>query len=307
MGTKFNITGSVLNNQSKEQERKDLYRVVNVPYEKIQPNDKNFYDTSDIAELAEAIEEDGLKHPLEVYYQRAEDRYILLGGERRYRAIGSIRSKDQTRFAMVPCIVTVVKDELDERRRIIISNSTARVLTDAEMMRQIRELQEIYRQQEAAGIPIKGKKREIIAKDLGISPAQVQRLDVIDKKLTPPIKEEFEKGNVPLTVAVEAAKLEPKEQKKLTNKLRQTSEITKEDVRKVKEASAQKPEEKPAEGGTAFIGTDVLKVIDEYIGSLKESLKSGKNIKMKDYIKVVALVEDTEDNLEKLERMISRN
>ena len=68
------------------------YKVVDIPYDRIVPNEKNFYIVDNVEALEESIEADGLKQPLEVF-DIGSGIFKLIGGHRRYTAIGNIRRK----------------------------------------------------------------------------------------------------------------------------------------------------------------------------------------------------------------------
>ena len=82
------------------QKSKTKMKITMVAYEDIVRNEKNHYSIEDIESLAISIGDVGLREPLEV--KALEDgSYMLIGGERRYTAIGMLREQGDT--GMILC------------------------------------------------------------------------------------------------------------------------------------------------------------------------------------------------------------
>lgn len=101
-------------------------KVVQVEISKIRPNPNNDYNVVDTAEgiqaLAEDIERNGLLHNL-VVSKRSNDDYVLLSGERRYRALSYLLAQetekggDAGKYRSIPCRVV---EGLSERQEMIM-------------------------------------------------------------------------------------------------------------------------------------------------------------------------------------------
>lgn len=87
---------NLLNNSSKSR-----MKITMIPYEDIVRNEHNHYSIEDIESLAASISDVGLREPLEVK-ALDDDRYMLIGGERRYTAIGQLRAEGSTGTTWFP-------------------------------------------------------------------------------------------------------------------------------------------------------------------------------------------------------------
>ena len=87
----------------------DILDIVYIPYEKLRVDKRNQYSTNGIDELAEAIADVGLQQPLNVA-QADDGMYDILGGQRRYLAIGQLLKSGNTKYSEVPCSIANPKN-----------------------------------------------------------------------------------------------------------------------------------------------------------------------------------------------------
>ena len=95
-------------------------KITSVPIEDIVRNEQNEYSIEGIDSLAASIHDVGLRQPIEV--KRLPDgTYQLIGGERRLTAMKKLLEEGDTRWQMVPCVVSnppeldlPISDELKE-------------------------------------------------------------------------------------------------------------------------------------------------------------------------------------------------
>ncbi len=132
---KFKKTGSTSLSQTLDNQMdvvltaelpEDKNKVVNIELSKIKPNPNNDYNRYDATEginsLREDIERNGLLHNL-VVSKRNNDEYVLISGERRYRALSLLHEKEQKnggdagKYRFVPCRVV---EGLSERQEMIM-------------------------------------------------------------------------------------------------------------------------------------------------------------------------------------------
>lgn len=168
------------------------------------PSVKNFYGMREIEELAESIKESGLMHNL-VVREKEEGIYEIVSGERRYKALKSLN------YTKVPCKVLKVND-LDAEIALINANAKARELTHMEKMEGINRLKEIYKLKKSKGEAPKGKTRDLIGKDIGLSGVQVGRYMKVSEKLTDDFKDMLNNNEITLTQAVDLSNLSKEEQ-----------------------------------------------------------------------------------------------
>lgn len=104
MAKKFNLAALVPEMEAVSES--DTPRITMIPITELRPNGGNFYDTSNIADLVDSIELNGLLEPLCVF-RRAQGTgsYVIFSGHRRYLALHLLYKKDRARWNEVPCIV----------------------------------------------------------------------------------------------------------------------------------------------------------------------------------------------------------
>jgi ParB family chromosome partitioning protein len=270
----------LLNNTSKSK-----MKITMIPYEDIMRNKKNHYSIEDIESLAASISDVGLREPLEVK-PLDDGQYMLIDGERRYTAIGQLRAEGNTQYDLVPCIVVDVQgidlplsDELKELYVLTTTNAEQREKTDYDLMLQVQNLSRIYTELKAAGYPLRGRQRDMIADKLGISPTQVQRYSSINKNLDEDLKENFKEGKMPLTVASAAAALPKEKQAALKDLTLEKGEITQKDVDQVAsiDSSSSLPQKVKKEDDQAevTVNTDFLQGLKGQVQELQYDLSNG--------------------------------
>lgn len=189
-----------------------------IEIEDIRPNEDNFYEMSEIEELAEDIVRQGLMSVLIV--ETAENgKYRLISGHRRLTAIKRLVDEGRYKSTTVPCYVKSAKSHEKTQLDLIMMNATQRKYSDADTMREYEELERIFKALYEAGKPVKGKMRDNIAKVLNVSPAQVAKIDNIKHNAIPDVEQAVKSGEISISSANEMAKLAPEQQRdKIDNK-----------------------------------------------------------------------------------------
>lgn len=207
---KFNMS-QLMNDQSKEVGDKErmVFKIEYIPIEKLNPSKMNKYTVQDVVELKASIELMGLQQNLLVRAKGGE--YEVISGHRRLKAMGELYSEGNEQFSKVPCKIMRTTDDIQAELQLLLANSTTRELTDYEKTYQAERLQELLQDLKSSGYKFTGRTREIVAQLMGVSSAQVGRMDSINKKLSPELKEEFSDGNINITTAYELSRL-PEEQ-----------------------------------------------------------------------------------------------
>ena len=223
----------LLNNNKVE----NNFKIEEIEIDRICPNEDNFYSMNkdDIDKLKKSIEIVGLQQNMVV--KKENDIYKIIAGHRRYESIKLIHEEDNNKFKTIPCKV-VEDDEILDKLILIITNSTARELSDWEKVEQSKQLKE-YKKRE--NLP--GRVRDIIADILKVSPTQVARMDKIDKNLNENLKEEFKNENINISAAYEASKLPEEKQEEVYKELKEKGSIKVKDVTKKNEHKEEKKED----------------------------------------------------------------
>ena len=207
-----------------------------LPTRSIFPNDKNFYDTSNVDDLIDSILLHGLLDPLTVRPAGDGEGYIIISGHRRHKAIMTILddalAEDLAPFEATPCFVAEPRDELMEELMLIQANSATRVLTAAELAKQAEKIEELLYRLKEQGYEFPGRMRDHVAKACGVAASRLGRLKVIREKLIPELYERFEDGLIPENAAYEAARMPERDQQILAQ--RHKKQITMWEVSNVK-------------------------------------------------------------------------
>ena len=184
-------------------------QVQQIPLEDILPNKWNFYALRDLGPLADSIAMEGLLDPL-VVTPAGGGKYRLISGHRRRAAIEQlVKDKEHPRedLRLVPCSVRTYKSEAMAKLLMILANSTARVLTNAEVMKQAHEIELSLYQLQEEGYQFPGRMRDQVAAACKVSAPKLGRLKVIREKLIPDYMSLFEKDKLPEQTAYALARL----------------------------------------------------------------------------------------------------
>lgn len=172
-----------------------------IPAAEIIPNPKNFYELSDLDDLAASIEQNGLIDPLIV--KRMEDgRYMILSGHRRFAAMTEILGK--TEFS---CLIRQPVSDVYEELMLIEANRTQRKMSAADLSKQAERYTELLVQLKEAGVAIPGRLRDRVAEALQVSSTKLARLHAIRENCVQDVLKDFDAGNLNESVAYEYSRL----------------------------------------------------------------------------------------------------
>ncbi|MCE9677453.1 ParB/RepB/Spo0J family partition protein [Paraclostridium bifermentans] len=270
MAKKFSISEGMLSGISKNTEKvstleaKENFKFEYIDIEKIRKNKNNFYEITDIDELVEDISINGLNHNL-VVRPIENELYELISGERRYTALNKLVERGEDKFKKVPCKISDLND-LDSEIVLIQANAQSRELSDADKLKQIERLTELYNIKKSKGEKV-GKIRDKIAKDTGLSPAQVGRYSAISKGLIKELKDVLEKGNLSISNASEFAVLSEENQRLILSVIKNEISISKNEANELK--NKFKKIEKDKE--------DLLNKEEKYISEIKNLKDKNEN------------------------------
>lgn len=178
-----------------------------IDIEQLDAHEANFYEVSNLDTLADSIAMDGLQQPL-VVTAGEDGRYTVLSGHRRRAAIRKLVEEDgREDLRRVPCMVKTYQSQALAELQLIMANSTARVLTSAEVMHQAQRMEELLYQLKEEGYSFPGRMRAQVAEACQVSESKLARLKVIRDKLIGPWMEKFEAGEISEDVAYTIAKM----------------------------------------------------------------------------------------------------
>ena len=227
------------------------------------PSENNFYSMPAIEELASLIElAGGVKQP-GLVVPMGGGKYKLLAGHRRRLASIFLVEQGKKEFRQMPCMVEEVKQEeagtpeeraeADELRRIdeeilLIATNGQREKTDWDKVQEATRLRELLGRKRKFK-KVSGKTRELIATELGTTPAQVGRYESIAKRLLPDFKEEMQAGKMGISVAYELSTLPEEAQKAALTEYVEKGTLSIEDVKRRRQEEEAK---RPLNGQTTF-------------------------------------------------------
>lgn len=167
----------------------------------------NFYSLDHIDELAANIQLCGLQQPIRV--RAAEDGgYTIVSGHRRRAALSILAQEEPDRWTAVPCIVE--RDEASpelRELRLILANSSTRVLSPAEVAKQAQQVETLLYQLKEQGYTFPGRMRDQVAAACKVSAPKLARLKVIREKLVPEWLSLFDRDALPEQTAYAMARM----------------------------------------------------------------------------------------------------
>ena len=176
----------------------------------IDSDPNNFYQLSDIDELAANIELCGLQQPIRLRLNPENtERYIIVSGHRRRAAIELLAKDNPEKWDEVACIVSrdVVSPAL-QQLQLILANSNTRKMSDAEISKQAEQTEKLLCQlKEEEGYEFPGRMRDHVAEIVGVSKSKLARLKVIRERLDDGWQPAFKKGKLNESVAYELAQM----------------------------------------------------------------------------------------------------
>lgn len=149
-------------------------------------------------------------------------------GNRRLTAMKKLLEEGDTRWQMVPCVVSnppeldlPISDELKELYALTTTNAEQRSKTDHDKMLDIQAMRRIYTALKDAGYPLAEYQRSFVAANLNMSESQVQRLEYLDGHLNDGFKQLMAAEKLPSTVATMISKLPEEDQAALLQRQRE--------------------------------------------------------------------------------------
>lgn len=193
----------------------------------IVPDEKNFYELSELEALAASIATVGLQQPLLVRPMPGdESQVIITSGHRRHAALKMLIEQDgREDLRDVPCIIAPADENPHlTQLKLIMANSTARKLSSADQAKQAEQIEELLYQLKEEGMEFPGRMRDHVAEACKVSTGKLARLKTIRSGLIPQFMRRWEAGNMPDNLAELLAKETPKYQKTIW--LEQTKNMT---------------------------------------------------------------------------------
>lgn len=249
----------LMNEVSRKANVSDKSAIQQLPYTQLIENKLNEeMSIRDISTLKDSIADIGLQQPL-VVTRDGEDRYRILSGHRRYRALRELLEEGRIAYNLFPCVVKEfdrielpISDVAKEKYAIATTNIENRDQTFSDRIALLRMMIDVYDELKAVRSEetINGR-RAFLAKRLKLSGTQIQDLLFIDKNIVPEVRELLDDGQITLATALELAHLPAEQQLVALQKAREEKgtlkTIARQDAAEAKEAVKAQIEEKRAE------------------------------------------------------------
>lgn len=231
-----------------ETPRRPPLKVVPLNIRDLIPSTDNFYSVENISELKSSIEMFGVLQNLTVKPLEG-GKYKIIAGHRRHKACTELVAEGKTEYEYVPCGIQTEPDEIKERILLIMTNSTARELSDWEKMKQAEELRKYFEiLKKRDNLP--GRVRDLVAEALDTSATQIARMTAIEKNLAPEFTEEFKEGRLGLSAAYELSGMSAEQQETAYAEYQEKGGLSLNDVREKKQEAAPPPSPSPAADST---------------------------------------------------------
>lgn len=211
-------------------------------------NDANFYavDEDKLEDLKNSIALSGIMDPPTV--TRTDDgKYRLISGHRRTAAVRALVAEGREDLRSVPVFVRSPKSAAMEELELIMANSTARVLTSAEISQAAQRVERLLYDLKEQGVEFPGRMRDHVAEACNVSKTKLANLHMIEENLIQDFKTQWAAGKLPDATALELARCEIALQMRLRDAFARIKEFpTSAGIAKVRELAAAGAQWRPS-------------------------------------------------------------
>lgn len=212
-------------------------RLIDVDIDDLVSNDANFYavDADKLEELKNSIALSGIMDPPTV--TEAEDgKYRLISGHRRTAAVRALVAEGREDLRKVPVFVRSPRSAAMEELELIMANSTARVLSSAEISQAAQRVERLLYDLKEQGVEFPGRMRDHVAAACNVSKTKLANLHAIESNCISDFLEMWAAGKIPDATALELSRCEPVLQLRLRDAFAQTKDFpTSAGIAKVRE------------------------------------------------------------------------
>lgn len=210
------------------------FAITQLDIEELEPSEDNFYELRDIEAIKESIENFGIQQNI-IVMKREGKKYEIIAGHRRYAACKILAEEGKEEFNALPCRILPTMDDTLKNILIIHTNSETRIKTPWEITEEIERLKILYRNFKKTHPEFKGKVRNAVAKDLGLSPSTLGRHENISNNLIEEVKKEYKENKIGVSNADKIASLPRTGQEKALEKIQEKGSIDSKDIKEIKE------------------------------------------------------------------------
>ena len=232
------------NNAIKDMKAKQNFNFQYIHRDKIDTNPLNKrYAQDDIEQLKESILSTGLLHNICLTKNEDTDRYRLISGERRWRAIGLFTEEEyKTHFPSgIPSHIMVFDSETDEEIALIAANVEDRDESQEKKRDSILRLKELYELKREQGDTQYKNINKMIAEKTKMSTRQVTKY-TNTAKLIPELQELFNKEEIKIDDASNFSVLSEEAQRKILGMIQRDGKVNSENLQTIKKQEAEAKE-----------------------------------------------------------------
>ena len=151
--------------------------------------------------------------------------YRLISGHRRTAAVRALVAEGREDLRKVPVFVRSPKSAAMEELELIMANSTARVLTSAEISQAAQRVERLLYDLKEQGVEFPGRMRDHVAEACNVSKTKLANLHMIEENLIQDFKAQWAAGKLPDATALELARCEIALQMRLRDAFARTKEF----------------------------------------------------------------------------------
>lgn len=212
-------------------------RLIDVDIDDLVSNDANFYavDADKLEELKNSIALSGIMDPPTV--TEAEDgKYRLISGHRRTAAVRALVAEGREDLRKVPVFVRSPRSAAMEELELIMANSTARVLSSAEISQAAQRVERLLYDLKEQGVEFPGRMRDHVAAACNVSKTKLANLHAIESNCISDFRQMWALGKIPDATALELSRCDVALQQRLRDAFARTKDFpTSAGIAKVRE------------------------------------------------------------------------
>ena len=182
----------------------DSIRMIDI--DELHESEDNFFVVDRIEEFADTIlGQGGVKDNL-IVRPLESGGYEIISGHRRRAAVQLLLDRGENISRLLPCLVQNYSNEDTRLLDLVLMNVSARQLSDAELWHSYELLDKILKEKKSTGERF-GRVREKLSELLGVSPAQVGKMQNVASHAIPDVVEAVQNGDLSISTANEIAKM----------------------------------------------------------------------------------------------------
>lgn len=182
-------------------------RLTEVDIDDLVSNKANFYavDTDKLEELKNSIALSGIMDPPTVT-ETEDGKYRLISGHRRTAAVRALVAEGRADLRKVPVFVRSPRSAAMEELELIMANSTARVLSSAEVSQAAQRVERLLYELKEQGVEFPGRMRDHVAAACNVSKTKLANLHAIESNCIADFRKMWAGGKIPDATALELSR-----------------------------------------------------------------------------------------------------